>query len=270
MTAHHKHPDPDTNGRIHSLETFGTVDGPGIRFVLFTQGCALRCQFCHNPDSWDTDAGRQVDVASVLKEIEPYVDYYRRSGGGITVTGGEPTLQASFVAALFREVKRRFGLHTALDSSGFCEPSHAESSGLLDATDLVLLDLKQLNAERHEALTSQPNDRILRFARHLSERGSRMWIRHVLVPGVTDGYEDLLALGRFVGSLNGVDKVELLPYHRMGVYKWRELGIPYPLEGVQTPSAAEVERARRVIDTGRGQSVPTTGGNAQADENFLR
>src|SRR5690606_14273012 len=147
--------------------------------------------------------------------------------------------------------KQRFGLHTALDSSGFCDPAHAESTGLLDAADLVLLDIKQMNGSRHEALTSQPNDRILRFARHLSDRGSKMWIRHVLVPGVTDGYDDLLELGRFIGSLSGVEKFELLPYHRMGVYKWQELGIPYPLEGVQPPEEQEIARARRIVEQGR-------------------
>jgi len=192
------------------------MDGPGIRFVLFLQGCALRCRFCHNPDTWDTSGGREMRVEDVVAEIEPYVNCYRRSGGGITVSGGEPTLQAPFVAALFREVKTRFGLHTAIDSSGFCEPAHAEHCGLLDATDLVLLDLKMMDSARHQDLTTQPNDRILRFARHLSDTGRTMWIRHVLIPGVTDSRDDLLALGRFMGTLAGVEKFELLPYHRMG------------------------------------------------------
>ncbi|MHA7966277.1 pyruvate formate-lyase-activating protein [Paenibacillus sp. CAU 1782] len=255
MGVHQRgHQDSEAKGRVHSLETFGTVDGPGIRFVLFLQGCALRCQFCHNPDTWDTSTGKVMTVESVIAEIEPYVNYFKMSGGGLTVTGGEPTLQAPFVAALFREVKKRFGLHTTLDSSGFCEPSHADASGLLEATDLVLLDLKQLNNERHTALTSQSNERILRFARHLSDKGKSIWIRHVLIPGVTDSYEDLHALGAFVGSLDGVEKVELLPYHRMGVYKWEELGLDYPLEGVLTPSDKEVERAREIIETGRQSS----------------
>ncbi|UUZ96604.1 pyruvate formate lyase-activating protein [Paenibacillus sp. P25] len=216
-------------GRIHSIETFGTVDGPGIRFVLFMQGCALQCGYCHNPDTWDPAAGREVTVDEVLAELEPYLEYYRASGGGITVTGGEPTLQAPFVGQLLSEVKRRFGLPTALDSSGFCDPEHA--AGLIEATDLVLLDLKLMNRERHERLTSQPNDRILRFARWLSAHGKSMWIRHVLVPGITDREEDLLALGEFIGELDGVEKIELLPYHRMGVYKWQQLGKAYPLEG---------------------------------------
>lgn len=251
-------------GRIHSIETFGTMDGPGIRFVLFLQGCALRCQFCHNPDTWDRFAGREMDVESVLAEIEPYLVYYRQSGGGVTISGGEPTLQAPFVAALLREVKHRFGLHTALDSSGFCEPAAAEAAGLLDAVDLVLLDLKMIDSERHETLTTQPNDRILRFARHLSDTGRRMWIRSVLIPGVTDRREDLLALGRFIGTLRTVDKIELLPYHRMGVYKWQQLGIPYELEDVPEPTAREIERAQRIIEEGRklGQAEAAEGRSA--------
>lgn len=235
-------------GRIHSLDTFGTVDGPGIRFVLFMQGCALQCRYCHNPDSWDTSAGKQMTVDEVLAEIEPYVSYYQSSGGGITVSGGEPTLQAPFVAELFRACKARWGLSTALDSSGFCEPSNAEA--LIDATDLVLLDLKMINRDTHTALTSQPNDRILRFARWLSDRGQRMWIRHVLVPGLTDRAEDLLALGAFLGSLNGVEKFELLPYHRLGVFKWQQMGLAYTLDGYQEPTEQQLTRATRLIEQG--------------------
>jgi len=188
-----------------------------------------------------------------MAEIEPYLEYYRSNGGGLTVSGGEPTLQAPFVARLFKEVKRRWRLSTAIDSSGFCEPSHAEE--LLSVTDLVLLDLKQMNPERHEHLTSQSNERILRFARHLSDRGTRMWIRHVLVPGVTDAQEDLIELGRFIGTLKGVEKFEILPYHRMGVYKWQELGRPYELEGVQSPAEKDVERAYRLVEQGRREAA---------------
>jgi len=240
-------------GRIHSMETFGTVDGPGIRFVLFMQGCALQCGYCHNPDTWTTDGGRGMSVDEALAEIEPYVPYYSRSGGGITVTGGEPTLQAPFVARLFAECKRRWGLHTALDSSGFCDPRHAEE--LIAVTDLVLLDLKLMDRERHIALTSQPNDRILAFARWLSERGTPVWIRRVVVPGITDDYEDLSALGRFIGRLGNVRKLELLPYHRMGVYKWAELGRDYPLEGIGTPDEKEMKRAREIVEAARAAAA---------------
>lgn len=236
-------------GRIHSMDTFGTVDGPGIRFVLFMQGCALQCQFCHNPDTWDTAGGQQVTVEDILREIEPYLPYYKGSGGGITVTGGEPTLQAPFVTQLFKACKERFGLHTALDSSGFCELSHMHE--LMAYTDLVLLDLKQMNREKHVALTSQPNDRIVAFAKWLSEHRKPAWIRHVLIPGVTDGQADLQALGEFMGTLANIEKFELLPYHRMGVYKWQQLGRAYPLEGVPTPTDREVERAKQRIEAAR-------------------
>jgi pyruvate formate lyase activating enzyme len=236
-------------GRIHSIDTFGTVDGPGIRFVLFMQGCALQCQFCHNPDTWDTGAGKAVTVEDILNEIEPYLTYYRRSGGGITVTGGEPTLQAPFVAALFSECKKRWGLHTALDSSGFCDPEHVQ--GLIDVTDLVLLDLKQMNSDKHEKLTSQRNERIHKFALSLSKRNKPVWIRHVLIPSLTDDSEDLRALGAFIGGLQSVERMELLPYHQMGVYKWQQLGKVYPLEGIPVPTNAEIERANRLIEEGR-------------------
>jgi pyruvate formate lyase activating enzyme len=236
-------------GRIHSIETFGTVDGPGIRFVLFMQGCALQCQYCHNPDTWDTTKGRIVSVDEIINELEPYQEYYRRSGGGITVTGGEPTLQAPFLTALFNGIKQRYGLHTAIDSSGFCEPEHVRE--LMNVTDLVLLDLKQMNPDKHLVLTSQPNDRILKFAEWLSEIGKPVWIRHVLVPGLTDGYEDLKALGAFMGRLGNVNKFELLPYHRMGVYKWQDLNKAYPLEGIPSPTDREVERALAIIEQGR-------------------
>ncbi|WP_019533869.1 pyruvate formate-lyase-activating protein [Paenibacillus ginsengihumi] len=236
----------DKQGRIHSADTFGTVDGPGIRFVLFMQGCAMQCGYCHNPDTWNTQGGMAASVDDILAEIEPYVPYYRRSGGGITVTGGEPTLQAPFVARLFAECKRRWGLHTALDSSGFCDPNHVDE--LIALTDLVLLDLKQLNPERHLALTGRPNDRTLAFARWLSERGKPVWIRHVLIPGVTDDPSDLTALGKFVGTLRNVAKLELLPYHRMGVYKWEQLGKAYPLEGIRTADDKDLQRARRLVE----------------------
>jgi pyruvate formate lyase activating enzyme len=227
-------------GRIHSFDSFGTVDGPGIRFVLFMQGCALQCKYCHNPDSWEMNTGKQMDVEEILNEIEPYLEYYRRSGGGVTVTGGEPTLQAPFLARLFAECKRRWGLHTVLDTNGFCEPSHAKE--LLDVTDLVLLDLKQINPD---------NDRIIRFAEHLNEIDKPVWIRHVLVPGWTDDYKDLLELGKFIGSMPNVNKLELLPYHRMGVYKWQQMGKEYPLEQCPTPTDQEVARSRNLIEMGK-------------------
>jgi pyruvate formate lyase activating enzyme len=232
-------------GRVHSMETFGTLDGPGIRFVLFLQGCALQCQYCHNPDTWDVSIGTTMTVEQVMAEIEPYLAYYRRSGGGLTVTGGEPSLQTAFVTELFRACKQKWNLHTALDTSGFCDVSHSDA--LLAVTDLVLLDLKLMDREKHMKLTSQPNDRILKFAKYVSQKQRPLWIRHVLVPGLTDEEADLRALGQFVQTLPSVEKLEVLPYHQMGVYKWAEIGKKYPLAGVRTPTADEVERAIKLI-----------------------
>ncbi|WP_128893683.1 pyruvate formate-lyase-activating protein [Longirhabdus pacifica] len=235
-------------GRIHSIETFGTVDGPGVRFVLFMQGCALQCRYCHNPDTWDQTIGKRMTVDQVLAEIEPYVSYYKPLGG-ITVSGGEPTLQAPFVADLFQACKEKWGLHTALDSSGFCDPYHARH--LLAHTDLVLLDLKHINEEKHINLTTQTNQKTLAFARHLSDIKKKVWIRHVLVPGYTDDENDLKQLGYFIGSLSNVEKIEILPYHQMGVYKWQQLGKNYTLEDIQTPTDDEVNRAYACIERGK-------------------
>ncbi|MBG9733736.1 pyruvate formate-lyase-activating protein [Paenibacillus alvei] len=239
-------------GRIHSLETFGTVDGPGIRFILFMQGCALKCQYCHNRDTWSLSDGKEMTLEEVLAEIEPYLPYYRSSGGGLTVSGGEPTLQAAFVRELFREVKQRWDLHTTLDSNGFNDVTKLEE--LMNVTDLVLLDIKHINNDKHIALTGVPNARTLDTARWLSEHGKKMWIRHVFVPTINDDEEDLLELGRFIGTLQGVEKFEILPYHQMGVYKWEQLGEKYPLEGVPSPTAEEVERAYALIEKGRQQT----------------
>ena len=199
-----------------------------------------------------------MDVEDILNEIEPYLAYYRRSGGGITVTGGEPTLQAPFLARLFAECKRRFGLHTVLDTNGFCEPAHAQE--LLSVTDLVLLDLKQMNAGKHIALTAQPNDRIKRFAYYLDEIHKPAWIRHVLVPGWTDDYNDLFDLGMFIGSLQNVEKIELLPYHNMGAYKWQQMGKTYPLESCPIPTDRDTARGRSIIDIGIQASLTEEAG----------
>ncbi|WP_068774365.1 pyruvate formate-lyase-activating protein [Paenibacillus sp. FJAT-26967] len=246
-------------GRIHSIETFGTVDGPGIRFVLFMQGCALQCGYCHNPDTWDTSTGRKVTVEEILDEMEPYISYYKKSGGGITVTGGEPSLQAVFVAELFRECKKRFGLNTALDSSGFCEVGHEHVREMFEETDLVLLDLKMMDRDRHIRLTSQPNDRILRTARWLSDHGRPMWVRRVIVPGLTDTEDELVRLGSFIGSLDHVEKFELLPYHSMALYKWDLLQREYPLKDARTPTDEEMQAARQIVDRARQEAAARNG-----------
>lgn len=192
-------------------------------------------------------------MEEVLAEIEPYINYYRSSGGGLTVSGGEATLQAHFVAELFREVKQRWGLHTTLDTNGYNEGDKIKD--LLDVTDLVLLDLKHIDNEKHIELTGKPNDRMLHMAEWLSDHNKSMWIRHVLVPGINDDEEDLLRLGRFIGKLNGVEKFEILPYHQMGIYKWEALNWKYPLENVPSPTDEEVQRAYQLVEEGRTQSA---------------
>lgn len=236
-------------GRVHSLETFGTVDGPGIRFVLFMQGCLMKCQYCHNPDTWNFDGGKEMTVDEVLAEIEPYLNYYRSSGGGLTISGGEPTLQAGFVAEVFSEAKKRWNLHTTLDSNGFNNAEKLEY--LLDVTDLVLLDIKHIDNEKHKVLTGVSNEQTLRTAKWLSDHGKKMWIRHVFVPGIHEDENNLRDLGKFIGTLNGIEKFEILPYHQMGIYKWKELGREYPLEGVPSPTEDQVQRAYRLIEEGR-------------------
>lgn len=237
-------------GRIHSIETSGMVDGPGIRYVIFTQGCLLRCQYCHNPDSWARDTGEMRSVSSLIRDIKKYLPYMKHSNGGVTVSGGEPLLQIDFLTELFKECKK-LGIHTTVDSSGGCFSQHesfqAKFNELLKYTDLFLVDLKQINAEKHRKLTGMANSHILDFARTLSDRNVPVWIRHVLVPGITDNEKDLMGLSSFIHSLTNVEKIEVLPYHKMGVYKWQELGLSYPLEGTEPPDDNTVKWARELL-----------------------
>lgn len=239
--------DRQAKGRIHSFESFGTVDGPGIRFVLFMQGCALRCQFCHNPDTWDTTTGKVMTVDEVIAEIEPFIPYYQASVGGVTFSGGEPSLQAPFLAALGRELKRRYQLHLAMDSSGFCELSHLQSTGLLEVLDLILLDLKMIDEQKHIKLTTQSNQRILRMAEHASKHGSKLWIRHVVIPDITTDPADVDKLAAVIASLAAVERVELLPYHEMGKFKWQQLGLKYELEHIKPPGSEQLERVQQQL-----------------------
>ncbi|WP_105978825.1 pyruvate formate-lyase-activating protein [Bacillus paralicheniformis] len=238
------------DGNIHSIETFGTVDGPGIRYVVFTQGCLMRCQFCHNADTWEIGTGKQMTVSEIVQDVQQYLPFIQSSGGGITVSGGEPLLQLPFLIELFKACKSH-GIHTALDSSGGCysaAPAFQEQiKELIQYTDLVLLDLKHINRKKHINLTGMPNDHILDFARFLADHQAPVWIRHVLVPGISDIDDDLAALGTFIGTLGNVQKVEVLPYHKLGVYKWEALGLDYPLKGVEPPSAARAENAYRLL-----------------------
>lgn len=233
-------------GNIHSIETLGTVDGPGIRYIIFTQGCLLRCQFCHNADTWEIGTGKQMAVSEIIDDLRSYLPFIEASGGGITVSGGEPLLQIPFLTELFKECKK-LGVHTTIDSSGGCystSPLFQEQlNELLNYTDLILLDLKHINRKKHIKLTGMANDHILDFARYLSDRNIPVWIRHVLVPGISDDPTDLEHLGDFIGTLKNVQKIEILPYHKLGVYKWEALGLEYPLKDVEPPSEELVDFA---------------------------
>jgi len=237
-------------GFIHSVESCGTVDGPGLRYVVFTQGCLLRCQFCHNPDTWGIGQGKEMSVEEIINDLKSYLPFIRASKGGITVSGGEPLLQLDFLIALFKECKK-LGIHTTIDSSGGCysnEPTFQEKlATLLEYTDLILLDLKQIDSKKHRKLTGKPNEHILEFATYLSNKGIPVWIRHVLVPGITDSPEDLKNLRTFIDTLENVKKVEILPYHKLGVYKWQTLGLKYPLEHVEPPTEDVVTMATDIL-----------------------
>ena len=236
-------------GRVHSIESFGLVDGPGVRSVVFLKGCNLRCRYCHNPDTWTKEGGEEWEAESLFQKLYRFKPYWKNKGG-ITVSGGEAMLQMEFVTDLF-SIAKEHGVHTALDTSGgsFCmEPDYLESfQKLMDVTDLFILDMKEMDPERHKALTGQDNRNILEFARYLSAHKKPMWIRHVLVPGLTDSRESLEALYDFLRELKSVERVEILPYHTMGVHKWEALGIPYSLKNVLPPTEEEVRRAEEIL-----------------------
>ena len=231
---------------IHSFETCGAVDGPGIRLVIFPQGCNLKCKYCQNRDTWCHQGGTIYSVRQVLNKIERYKNYIIPSGGGVTVSGGEPLLHLEFLTALFKELKKQ-GISTAIDTSGvfYLTPGIKE---IIDLTDLFLLDIKCINDKICEDLTGVSNKKELEFARYLSEHEKHMWIRQVLVPGYTDKEEDLLKLKEFLSTLKTVDKIEILPYHDMGKFKWENLGLKYPLEGVPTATDKDVEKAKKILE----------------------
>lgn len=232
--------------RIHSFESFGTVDGPGIRFVVFMQGCSLKCKYCHNRDTWNLCGGSEYTLEEVLTKIEKYKNYFMPSGGGVTISGGEPLLQLKFLLELLPALKKD-GIHIAIDTSGNFELTE-DMKKLIDLTDLFLLDIKCINDEICKDLTGVSNKKELAFAKYLSSIGKPMWIRQVLVPGITDKEEDLLKLKEFIHSLNTVEKVEILPYHDMGRFKWEELGLKYPLAEVPIATSEDVKRAKEILN----------------------
>lgn len=241
-------------GRIHSLESFGSVDGPGVRFVVFLQGCRMRCKFCHNPESWSIDKGEPWTAEALFQRAYRYRNYWGKNGG-ITVCGGEPLLQVDFLIEFFQLAKEK-NVHTVIDTAGnpFTteEPWISKFAELMKLTDLFLLDIKEIDSARHKSLTGHGNENILEMARYLSDHGKDMWIRHVLVPNLTDDEEGLKELDRFISTLKTVKRVEILPYHTMGVFKYDKLGIKYPLEGVPTPTEEEVKRAEKLLHISKG------------------
>ena len=246
-------------GRIHSFETFGSVDGPGVRFVVFLSGCAFRCRYCHNPDTWGRPPALEMTAEDVLRKALRYRSYWGTEGG-VTVSGGEPLLQLEFLTDLFERAKSE-GVSTCVDTAAgpFVrdEPWFGRFRRLMDVTDLVLLDLKHVDAVAHRELTGADNANVLDCARWLSEIGKPVWIRHVLVPGVTSDETSLRRLGDFIGTLRNVRKVEILPYHAFGVAKWRALGLPYALDGVEPPTAGQLERARELVTRRDPKAVST-------------
>ena len=239
------------HGFIHSTESFGTVDGPGVRFVIFLQGCPMRCQYCHNPDTWKMYSGAVRSAESLIREYQRNAPYY--SKGGITVTGGEALMQIDFLLELFGLAKQQ-NIHTCLDTSGITfrgdDSSYSKKlDKLMELTDLVLLDIKHIDPEAHKKLTGHGNRRILAFARYLAEKKIPVWIRHVVVPGITDDPVYLAKLGAFLGTLPNVQALDVLPYHIMGVSKYKNLGIPYPLEGVEPATQNQAREAKKIILT---------------------
>lgn len=230
--------------KVHSIESFGTVDGPGIRFVLFLQGCSLKCKYCHNRDTWDIHGGEFKSLDEIFEKILKYKNYICQSGG-VTVTGGEPLLQYEFLIELFKKLKKE-EIHTCIDTSGMVALTD-KIKELIELTDLFLLDIKHINPEKCKELVGFSNERELEFARYLSKNNKKMWIRQVLVPGITDQKQDLIKLKDFIAELKTVEKIEILPYHDMGKYKWKELGKEYQLKDIRTATEDDVEGAKKIL-----------------------
>ena len=236
-------------GYIHSKESFGTVDGPGIRYVLFMQGCPLRCIYCHNPDTWEIGKGEEITPEEVLQEFNKNRAFY--SKGGITVTGGEPLLQVDFLTELFKKAKEE-NIHTCIDTSGITyntdNPAYIRKlDELMEYTDLVMLDIKHIDPESHRKITSKDNKKVLDFAKYLETKKIPLWVRYIIIEGYTDKKEDLIKLGEFIGRLKNLKALDVLPYHTMGVNKYKEMGIPYALEGMEALPVKKAIEAKKYI-----------------------
>ena len=238
----------EMKGYIHSVESCGTVDGPGIRFVVFFQGCPMRCLYCHNPDTWKPNIGQQMSVDEILEQFLSKKEFYKN--GGLTCTGGEPMLQIDFLTELFEACHEK-GIHTCLDTSGITfneSPEYLKKlDRLLKVTNLVMLDIKHIDPQEHKKLTAQPNDMILKFAQYIDSKGIDIWIRHVVVPGITQNDEYLYRLGEFIATLKNLKALDVLPYHTMGAPKYKNLGMEYPLKGVLPLEKSDAVEARKTI-----------------------
>lgn len=253
-------------GYIHSIETFGTVDGPGVRFVVFFQGCPMRCQYCHNPDTWNITEGKEKTVDEILAMFERNRSFYRT--GGITATGGEPMVQMDFLLELFSKAKEK-GIHTCLDTSGimFIEDRNSDAfvkiESLMSVTDLVMLDIKHIEEEAHVKLTGHSNNKIIAFAKYLDEIQKPVWIRHVVVPEITYKEDALKKLGTFLKTLSNVEKLEVLPYHTLGENKYKNLRMEYPLKGVPQLTKEEADKAENIICKAWGKPSNSQAGNKE-------
>lgn len=233
-------------GHVHSIETCGTVDGPGIRFIIFLQGCLMRCKYCHNRDTWDLEGGKETTVEELMAELLQYRHFMNASGGGITISGGEAMLQPEFVRAMF-EACRLEGIHTCLDTNGFVRRIDDTTKSVLDVADLVLLDIKQMDNKKHIDLTHVSNKYTLDFAKYLAEQNQPVYLRYVVVPGYTDCLEDAHSLGKFIEPMKNIEKIEMLPYHELGKHKWTAMGEIYPLDGVNPPSREVMEDVKNIL-----------------------
>lgn len=242
----------DIRGRIHSFETFGTVDGPGIRFVVFMQGCNFRCKFCHNPDTWFKDGGKEYTTNEVFEQIEKYKVYYDKSNGGITISGGEPLLQMDFVIELFKLAKEN-NIHTALDTAGDIDMLDKESLNKLDQlikyTDLVLLDIKEIDENRHKELTGKSNKNTLMLAEYLNQKDIPVVIRYVYINGINDSVDTLNGLKEIKQRMSNVQEIDVLGYHKMGEYKWKELGIKNEFESIEPPTGDEIKKIKVYLNS---------------------
>lgn len=229
-------------GYVHSIETCGTLDGPGIRYVVFLQGCPLRCKFCHNPDTWQLYSGKKYSVHDLMEDILKYRSFIKR--GGITLSGGEPLLQADFAAELFRECKK-YGIHTTVDTSGVIPLVACKHA--IDEVDLVLLDIKSIDTFKCQSLTGKGNENALKLMDYLEQIGKEVWIRHVVVPGITENYDDIENMAEYLSKYTVISRVEILPFHKMGEYKWKQLNLKYELGDTQPPHEASIEKIKNIL-----------------------